>query len=293
MSEPTREVWMRVPEGLSKAAGYAVLLYVWGFFVVRARLHALGVPAGPVPVVDQSYLIQGGGFVVVSLELLARNLPILVTFVAIVAAGAYCIHRVRRRLTSLPAAYRTWKRELGPLVLTIALLAALGTAVAVSNAIVSSGSLLLPFQPAAFSDSPPRATSYAGALVLAVAGVLLLAEGFRTPALVVWPRLTLAVATCLAVLATCVVPMAFGAAIQPASYPVVRVDAPEQDVSGKSVFLVFATEREVVVYTGSVLRLISAEKAKAIDVLCEARLATEPGCPGAGGGGSAGAAVAR
>src|SRR5205085_2939543 len=107
-----RGVWRKVPEGLSRVLSCAFLLYVWGFFVFRARLHALGVPSSPIPMVDQTYLIHGGRFLAGSLELIVSNVPYALILIGLVAGGAYWIHH-QRQVAEASRPLQRWRRTAG------------------------------------------------------------------------------------------------------------------------------------------------------------------------------------
>lgn len=278
-----RQIWGKIPDALSRALGCAAVLYVWGFFVFRARLNALGVPPSPIPVVDQTYLIQGGGFIVVTLDLMVANWRLALLCLAVGIGAAFAIRRWRRQVGQPGWRAGRWAHRLRRLLMTVLAVGALtGSTLLARSILRTSGPLLLPFHEAELTGGP-QVGSYFAAVMLAIAGGLLLAEGWRTPSLLLAPRFALALGLGLAVLDGCLLPMAFGSAIQHPAYSVVTVETEASDEPKTLGALVLATEKIVVVYTGSALRLIPAEKVTAIDVLCESRLAKNPSCPGSVG----------
>jgi hypothetical protein len=275
-----RQIWTKMPGMLSRVLEGTALLYIWGFFVFRARLNSLGVPPSPIPVLDQTYLIQGGSFVIVSLELLVEYAPLTLAFCVTGAALAIALHRGRAPGATATSRAQRSLRVLARPALTGATLLTLGYPIVVARSVVERCShLLLPFQEAELRDCP-QAGRYLVALMLAIGGSLLLAESVRTPRLWWGSRWLAPIGVALAVLDACLLPMAFGAALHHASYAVVTVETTAAAGAGRPAALVLATEKVVVIYTGGGLRLIPAEKVTAINVLCETTLARTPSCPG-------------
>jgi hypothetical protein len=291
-SAPDKPRWMEL---LKKAGSASAFLYAAGFLSTRSWLNLLGVWSGP-PLLDQTYLAEGAAFFVATAEklLFPWTFMMVLGLLAITAARRAweALLRRRRTGTSPPSSTRLavppWLASLGALAVLAALLKLID-ALLLEPLREPQSILLVTPRPAL---CPPDKYQFCVAVVAVAALVWLsLWRG--------WVRLDRCrqvarwVALGLFAFAAFLLPMNFARTARPRLAPVAHlVRNGEKAAPARSVFLLLATDKELIVHDGESISTLDPKDVRAIEILCHASILGAPACPG-GRGDARGSAALR
>ncbi|HEX7839738.1 MAG TPA: hypothetical protein VF469_19820, partial [Kofleriaceae bacterium] len=277
-SAPEKPRWMEL---LKEAGSAGAFLYAAGFLSTRSWLNLLGVWSGP-PLLDQTYLAEGAAFFVATAEKLLFPWTFLVVLALLaITAARRAWDAIRRRPpgTAPPSSAQPkvppWLASLGVLGV-LAVLLKLVDALLLEPLREPQSILLVTPRPAL---CPPDEYQFCVAVVAVVAVVWLsLWRGWvrldRCQQVVRW------VAFGLFAFAAFLLPMNFARTARPRLAPVAHlVRDGEKATPAHPMFLLLATDKELIVYDGESISTLDPKDVRAIEILCHASILDAPACP--------------
>jgi hypothetical protein len=272
-------------ELLKEAGSASAFLYAAGFLSTRSWLNLLGVWSGP-PLLNQIYLADGAAFFVATVEKLLFPWTFVVVLALLAVTAARHVWEAIRRRTSekappsrAPLVVPPWFASLGALAVLAALLK-LVDAQLLEPLREPQSILLVTPRPAL---CPPDEYQFCVAVVAVVALTWLsLWRGWvrlnRYQQAARWMTLG------LLAFAAFLLPMNFARTARPRLAPVARLMRDgEKTAPARPVFLLLATDKELIVHDGESISTLDPKDVRAIEILCHASILGAPACPGSRG----------
>lgn len=290
-SAPAKPRWMELLKEVGSASAF---LYAAGFLSTRSWLNLLGVWSGP-PLLDQTYLSEGAAFFVATAEKLLFPWMFSIVLALLAITTARRAWAAIRRRPAGPAPPSSARFALPPWLASLGIFAILAVLLKLVDALLleplrePQSILMVTPRP---TLTPPDQYQFCVAVVAVTALVWLsLWRGWvrldRCQQVARW------VAFGLFAFAAFLLPMNFARTARSRLAPVAHlVRKGEKPAPAHPVFLLLATDKELIVHDGESISTLDPKDVRAIEILCHASILGAPACPG-GRGDARGAAALR